>query len=610
MLCADSCLSQSQKDSSVHGYFIKNIGANRGKPRIWLQGSEITKAGLKAGDTYAVTIAGGSVILRADPNGTRVISRKPAKNGADIPIIDLESKELLSLFEGMSAIRMVQVAGEIYLSPIPTELRKKDRIRRLRDKFARGEPLTMGSMSHGGGVLSHAVHTGLEESGVPTRLAWANEIRPELLEHAAKHNSAWADNTIMIAAPLQEFAFDQRAMNHLPQTDIVEAGLPCSGASKSGRAKRKTAMPEEHPEVGHLIVAALMIIGRANPAIFLLENVIQYASSASAAILRSQLRDLGYNVHETILRGADFNATENRERWCLVAVTEGIEFSWDMLQVPEKETIMLSELLDDIPEDSPAWKEMRGLKAKQERDIAAGKGFLMQVYDDDATKVNTITKGYAKIRSTDPKHRHPTDPNLLRQYTPNEHARFKQVPPELIQSMAACIAHELLGQGINYEPFRAAGRAIADCVLAAMDANPRPSTVEGISRAIAEELLSTAQLAVSTVIKPMRGVTYRGPMTAVDMGMAIQDIGGGVGVLHRLEQLTTKEGRSPILGDTIEATLRLGRRMEVTWIEESAPAPDVSIALQERLQALGYPPIEPAPLPAAEHEQPACHFGF
>ncbi len=598
----------------MRGYHIKSVGTNRGKPRIWLEGSEISRAGLKAGDSYSVTIAGGSVILRADPNGNRVISRKSKKNGDDLPIIDLNSAELLSLFEGMSAIRMVQFEGEIYLSPIPTELRKKDRLRRLRNKLENGEPLTMGSMSHGGGVLSHAVHAGLEEAGVPTKLAWANEIRPELLEHASKNNSTWTDDTVMIAAPMQEFAFDQRAMSHMKPTDIVEAGWPCSGASKAGRAKRGTSMPEEHPEVGHLVVAGLMIVGRANPAIFLLENVIQYASSASAAILRSQLRDLGYNTHETILR-ADTSALENRERWCLVAVTEGLDFSWDMLQFPEKEVVYLSDVLDDIPLDSPMWSEMRGLKAKEERDKAAGKGFIMQVYDADATKVNTITKGYAKVRSTDPKLRHPENPDLLRQFTPAEHARIKQVPPELIEGLSATVAHELLGQGINYEPFRLAGQAIADCILTSMNAEPRPTTVDGIAKAMAEEMMDTAGIVVSQIIKPLRGVTYSGPITVSDMGMAIQDIGAGVGVLYKLSQITSPDGRTPGLGDNVEITQRLGRRMEVTWLDDKPAAPAVSEALQGRLKELGFPPIEALPEPAqaepeAEQAAPAFHFGF
>lgn len=600
----------------MRGYYIKNIGQNRGRPRIWLQGSEVSRAGMRSGDAYSVHVQGGSIVLRADPNGDRVVSAKPTRSEETLPIIDINSQELLSLFDGMDAIRMVQRDGEIYLSPIPTELRKKDRLRRLRAKLESGQPLTLGSMSHGGGILSHAVHEGLEEGGVESSLAWANEIRPELIEHASQHNPLWTADTIPIAAPMQEFAFDQRAMTHLPQTDIAEAGWPCSGASKPGRAKRGTSMPEEHPEVGHLVVSGLMIIGRANPAIFLLENVVPYSNSASAAILRSQLRDLGYTVHETVLRGREFNALEDRERWCLVAVTEGLHFSWDMLQVPEKVDLRLSDVLDDIPLDDPIWSEMRGLKAKQERDLAAGKGFLMQIYDGDSQRVGTMRKGYARCGSTDPKLRHPTNPDLLRPFTEVEHSRLKQVPEELIEGLSRTVAHEVLGQSVNYEPFRAVGAAVAKCIEEfALSLDARPVGRDDLAQAIAAEMLETAGLILSEIRKPVRGVRYVGPITVLDLGMAIQDIGNNVGILYRLDQLAALDGRSPVLGDVVEVVQRLGKRMDVHWLSSQETAPAVSADLQGRLGQLGYPPIRPqAPFRAAEvneeHVQAGQSYSF
>lgn len=75
-------------------------------------------------------------------------------------------------------------------------------------KLENGEPLAVGSLSHGGGVLSHAVHQGLADAGIASRLAFANEIRPELLEQASDFNSAWDEETIPLAAPMQELAFD------------------------------------------------------------------------------------------------------------------------------------------------------------------------------------------------------------------------------------------------------------------------------------------------------------------------------------------------------------------------------------------------------------------
>jgi DNA (cytosine-5)-methyltransferase 1 len=55
---------------------------------------------------------------------------------------------------------------------------------------------------------------------------------------------------------------------------------------------------------------------------------------------------------------------------------------------------------------------------------------------------------------------HPTNPDLLRQFTPVEHARLKGIPEHLINGLGLTIAHELLGQSICYEPFRAVGRCI------------------------------------------------------------------------------------------------------------------------------------------------------
>ncbi len=109
----------------------------------------------------------------------------------------------------------------------------------------------------------------------------------------------------------------------------------------------------------------------------------------------------------------------------MVAVSEGIEFDFDQLQPPGRSQKKLGDVLENVPEDHPSWSTMAGLRAKEIRDRENGKNFAMQIFDADSEHVGTITKGYAKVRSTDPKLRHPTDPNLLRQFLPSEHARIK-----------------------------------------------------------------------------------------------------------------------------------------------------------------------------------------
>lgn len=97
---------------------------------------------------------------------------------------------------------------------------------------------------------------------------------------------------------------------------------------------------------------------------------------------------------------------------------------------------------------------------------AQGKGFAMQIVTAFDTKCPTITKGYAKVRSTDPKLQHPSNPDLLRQFTAAEHARIKGIPERLVSGLSATLAHELLGQSICYEPFRAVGRLIGAALKA------------------------------------------------------------------------------------------------------------------------------------------------
>jgi DNA (cytosine-5)-methyltransferase 1 len=440
----------------MKAYETTKIGTNRGCPRLWLQGRKPRAAGFLPGQRFNARKdeERGMLVLELSDIGSRMVSRK-VKGDTEVPIIDINSMEVLSVLSGHETVRVIVQQRRIIIMPLASEIAKTERLDRLQRKLQSGEPLSVGSLSHGGGVLTHALHAGLQDAGVATHLAFANDIRPELLEQAGEHNSAWSESTIALAAPMQELAFDAWAMGQLPKVEIMEAGIPCSGASVAGRAKRGLQHPEAHPEVGHLVVAFLAIIAKVQPAVVLLENVKPYMATASMSIIRNQLRDFGYEIHEEVLQAADWNVLEHRERMCMVAVTEGLSFDFSDLQRPEKQERRIAEVLDDVPDDAACWSEMQGLKAKQERDKEAGKGFAMQIVSGSDTSCPVITKGYSKVRSTDPKLRHPTNPDLLRQFTPAEHARLKGDPVQLIMGIPATLAHELLGQSICYEPFRA-----------------------------------------------------------------------------------------------------------------------------------------------------------
>lgn len=457
---------------------ITSIRQNKGTARVWLQGNTLARNGFEPGTKYKRVAKDGAIILtRTDDSivltqmedGAKIreVSSR-TRNGKQTPIIDINNDEIARMFEGLTRLRVIfQKDGQLLILPLASEIRAKARLDRAHARVAAGFPLKIGSFAHGGGILSHALEGGLAEAGIPSKLMVANEYREDLIDHVIEHNSAWSPETIALCGPMQEFAYDPNVMQMVAkhigddgELDIIEAGIPCSGASVAGRAKRGLVHPEAHPEVGHLIAPFISLIARFNPSVILLENVPQYQNTASMDILRTMLRDLCYDVHETIVDGADWNAMEHRQRMVMVAVTKGMQFSFDDLKRPVRVERQLAEILEDIPLDDPSWSEMKGLKAKEIRDKEAGKSFAMQIFNGSSTKINTLTKGIGKNRSTDPKIAHPTNPDLLRIPTPVEHARAKDIPVELIEGLCATTAHELLGQSINYEPFVSVGYAV------------------------------------------------------------------------------------------------------------------------------------------------------
>lgn len=444
--------------------WIKSLKENRGKPRIYLDGRQAIRTGFAPGDKFEIDIEGNRLVLTKKIDGSRTVSARTRKD-KEYPVIDINSGELLKIFEGMDAVRLVVGTDKITLLPLATEVQKRERLSRLKHKLFEKQPLLTGSLTHGAGILANAIHRGLENAGVESDLAFANEIRDDMMLQAIETNDAWGENTAALAVPQQELAADEWLMSRLPKLEILDFSLPCSGASLAGRAQRGGGHPEEHPEIGHLVVSALMIIQKTQPAILLLENVTQYATTASAAILRNQLRDMGYDTHEAVISGHDFGMLENRIRWCLAAVTKGIDFSFENLAPAVRVVRTLGEFIDrSIRDDDPRWRKVEYLKDKEARDKEKGSNFKMQYIYENSTSVPVLRKFYQKGGSTDPRLVHPTDPTLSRLLTPEEHARIKGILWNPMEGMSDGNAHQLLGQSIAYDPFVRVGERVGEAI--------------------------------------------------------------------------------------------------------------------------------------------------
>ena len=445
---------------------VKNVGRHRDAPRLYFQTRMLAKAGLLPSSRFRIEADPNSPVLklRVDPHGERVVSSKIV-NGRAVPIVDINSSNALSAFEGMAAVKVTFDQGTVTISALASELSARERLNRIRTKLAAG--LSMGGVAFGGGILDHAVHAGMSEADLRVQTTVVNEIDADLVEHATQANPVVTDRTMLLAAPMQELVQDEAVMASLPKTEVLVAGIPCSGASKSGKSKNGIQIMEQHPEVGHLAASFLMMLQRLQPAVGVIENVPDYANTASACILRSHMRDMGYTTHETVLNSLDFGCLEQRIRWFMVFATRGIEIDLSGLQPALHPVPRVQDVLDDWVDPS-RWSAMEGLKAKEIRDKEAGKGFAMQVVTPESTRVGTIGKGYAKNRSTEPKLQHPTDPSLLRLFTGDEHARIKGVDPALVAGLADTTKHVILGQGIAYAPVVALARRVAECVKSSL----------------------------------------------------------------------------------------------------------------------------------------------
>lgn len=453
-------------------YIVRAIGQNRGSPRLWLDGAMLNQTGFLPGQCFDLTIDQQSLTLTlyAAEKGERKISQKRKGVSADvIPVIDINNRETLSIFSGISAVRIQLFARRLVISPMASELAKLARLQRLLDAIRSGR-LSSTSLAHGIGVMANAAHEGFKREGLNLDLKAAVELDPQWLEQAIEHNQAWASGTMAIAAPLQEVVQDSRLMSAIGTVDLIEAGLPCSGASLAGKSKRGLDRMEKHPEVGHLAVPALHMIQALQPIGFVLENVGLYASSASADLMRQMLRDMAYRVHEITLGATTFGAMEERVRWFLVAVTDGIDIDLQKSLTEALKQIRpiryVAEVLDVIPLNDPRWRRFEYIDIKASRDREDGKGFAPQLVQPHDIEVPTLRKGYQKAGSTDPLLGHPTDPELKRQFTVTEHARIKGIPEGLVTGLGHTAGHQALGQSVAFEPvawlFQVVAKAFKD----------------------------------------------------------------------------------------------------------------------------------------------------
>lgn len=446
-----------------------HVSESRAVARIWLEGQRLAHAGVKIGVQYILNVSSKlkRIELRPAPvgfSGRTFLVSKRTRNETVYPLIELRDNIITELFEIGTKLRVAVQDGRIIISPSHIATRIQERVSRFQDKIKNNRPLEVVSLFHGGGVLDSALHEGMKRSKLASYVKVGVELEGDYLDSSLRNNQGlWREDSIVING-------DVRDVNILgagiPQVDMLVAGIPCTGASKSGKSKNKIACAEEHSSAGTLFHDFLNWVKVTNPSIVLVENVVEYLSETAMTVIRSVLSYLGYQLNVTVLDGQKLGSLEKRKRMCLVATTPGacgpIDFE-NLVPVRQKEET-LADILEDIPVESDRWKPYEYLAEKEARDKASGKGFTRQLLTGEDEGCGTIGRGYSKARSTEPFIVAPHDPALFRLLTEREHARVKTIPESLIEGLCATTAHEVLGQSVIYSAFVAVGELIARTV--------------------------------------------------------------------------------------------------------------------------------------------------
>ncbi|WP_082367817.1 DNA cytosine methyltransferase [Pseudomonas sp. RIT-PI-o] len=452
------------------------IGEARQKPSIWMEGQKLAHGGLRIGDKYTIRSDKAArrlelVAVPANFVGSTFTVSKRERNGTVHPLLQLRSDEIRQVFEDDEKVRIAIRNGRIVITALQLQTKIRERLKRLKEKLDRGEKLAVTSLFHGGGVLDRAIHSGLLRAGVGSFVQVGVELEAEYLNASLRNNpDIWQADSIAICSDIRDVSLE----GNVPQCDILTGGVPCTGASKAGRVKNDLEFAEEHDSAGTLFFDYLSWVKATNPAIVVLENVPEYQTTASMAVIRSVLKSLGYVLNEKVLDSSDFGALEKRKRMVMIAYTPGLGdlLSFDNLKVNKVREASIKEILEPVPLDSTRWKPYTYLSEKAINDKAAGKNFGLQRLTGDENGCGTIGRHYFKGRSTEPFLIHPENPDLFRLFTRLEHTRLKTIPEVLTEGVSETTAHQIMGQSVAFILFESIGEEMGSSMFRTDNESP------------------------------------------------------------------------------------------------------------------------------------------
>lgn len=249
----------------------------------------------------------------------------------------------------------------------------------------------------------------------------------------------------------------------IPDHDILVGGFPCQSFSCAGRKKGF------EDTRGTMFFEIARIIREKKPRAFLLENVKNltlHDNGRTFEVIKSTLRELGYEIYPMLFKATDFGVPQNRERIYIAGfnrekVPNYKEFA---APVPVSKKICVGDILETNVDSrytisDQLWSGHRR-RRKENHDI--GRGFGYRLFNAESPYTGTLSARYYKDGSEILIEQDGRNPRKL---TPRECARLQGFPEDFVIPVSDTQAYKEFGNSVAVPVIH----AIAEQIISVLD---------------------------------------------------------------------------------------------------------------------------------------------
>jgi DNA (cytosine-5)-methyltransferase 1 len=201
------------------------------------------------------------------------------------------------------------------------------------------------------------ISLGLERAGFDVVIGVDHDLHA-LTTHRAHHPGLHLDWDLSDEAVLESLADLMRRVG----IRLISGGPPCQPFSRAGRGiignlvRREMRPPADRRR--DLWQSFLWLVDAVRPDAVLMENVPDLALDDDMFIMRTMVHELeriGYGVETAIVESLRYGVPQMRQRFILIAISQGRHISWPHREAQEREVVTLRDAIADLGDVQPGW---------------------------------------------------------------------------------------------------------------------------------------------------------------------------------------------------------------------------------------------------------------